>query len=385
VTTRARGPLAGTRVIELAGIGPGPFAGLLLADLGAEVILVERPARPGNPLDMGRNNICNRGKRSICLDLKNPAAVELVLALVSRSDALIEGMRPGVMERLGLGPGACLARQPKLMYGRMTGWGQAGPLSQSAGHDINYIARSGALWYSGAAGHAPLSPPSLVGDLGGGALYLALGLVAGILHSRSGGTGQVVDAAIVDGSAHLMNLLLSLHAAGSMPMQRGQGLLDGPWWYCSYRCADGRYISIGAVESQFNAELLQRLGVADDDTFARPHDPQTWPAGRVRMAAIIAARTRAEWCELFDGSDACVAPVLDPLEAAQDEHLRMRGTYVERDGVLQAAAAPRFSDFRQFDVPSVPARGADWQAILAGAGWGALSPDEAGALGIMSR
>ncbi|GAB2582611.1 CaiB/BaiF CoA-transferase family protein [Ramlibacter solisilvae] len=370
------------RVVEMAGIGPGPFAGMLLADLGAEVILIERPVKPGDPLDLGPNNICNRGKRSICLDLKNPNAVDLVLGLVSSADALIEGMRPGVMERLGLGPDVCLTRQPKLVYGRMTGWGQAGPLAQTAGHDINYIARSGAMWFSSQANQAPLPPPTLVGDVGGGALYLALGLVAGVLHARAGGAGQVVDAAIVDGSAHLMNLVLSLHAAGRMPVQRGGGLLDGPWWYGTYRCADGRWLSIGALEAQFNAELLQRLGAVGDPAFARPYDPLGWPLGRERMATIIAGRSCDEWCRVFDGSDACVAPVLDPREAAQDPQLRARGTYVERDGVHQAAPAPRFSGFAP-EVAAVPRRGADWQAIVEQAGFAARSAEEILALGVI--
>jgi alpha-methylacyl-CoA racemase len=269
------------------------------------------------------------------------------------------------------------------VYGRITGWGQTGPLSQTAGHDINYIARSGAMWYSGEAEGAPLPPPTLVGDLGGGALYLALGLVSGILHARTSGAGQVVDAAVVDGSAHLMNLLLSLHAAGSMPIPRGGGLLDGPWWYGCYRCADGRYLSIGALEPQFRAELLQRLGAADDEAFARPYDPRTWPAGRMHMAAIIAGHTRDEWCKVFDRSEACVAPVFDPLEAAQDEHLRARGTYVESGGIRQAVPAPRFSGFALREVPTVPARGADWQAIMVEAGFGSLSPDDARAMGIV--
>jgi alpha-methylacyl-CoA racemase len=383
VHMQTKGPLSGIRVLEIAGIGPGPFAGMLLADLGADVILVERPARPGDALDLGRNSILNRGKRSICLDLKNPRAVDLVLGLADKCDALIEGMRPGVMERLRLGPDVVLARQPKLVYGRMTGWGQSGPLAQRAGHDINYVALSGALWYSGQPGEAPFAPPTLVGDLGGGALYLALGLAAGILHARATGEGQVVDAAVVDGSANLMNLLLSLHAAGSMPFRRGGGLLDGPFWYGTYRCADGRFVTVGAIEPQFNAELLQRLGAGEDEAFARPHDPATWPRGRQRMAEIFAASSRDHWCRVFKGSDACFAPVLDPGEAASDPHIQARGTYFEADGLLQAAPAPRFSAFPSTGAPRVPGRGADWRSILADCGLPAMTDEDAEAAGIV--
>lgn len=380
---RAKGPLSGIRMLEFAGIGPGPFAGMLLADLGADVILIERPARAGDPLDLGKNAILNRGKRSICLDLKNPRAVDLVLELANTCDALIEGMRPGVMERLGLGPDVLLARRPALVYGRMTGWGQSGPLAQRAGHDINYIARSGALWYAGQAGTAPLAPPTLVGDLGGGALYLALGLVAGVLYARATGEGQVVDAAIVDGSANLMNLLLSLHAAGSMPVTRGAGLLDGPFWYGAYSCADGKFVTVGAIEPQFNAELLGRLGAAKDEAFAHPYDPATWPRGRQRMAEIFATANRDHWCEVFEGSDACFAPVLDPDEVASDPQLKARGTYFEADGLLQAAPAPRFSAFASAAASRVPLRGADWRIVLTDCGLPEMSDADAEAVGIM--
>lgn len=360
-----RGPLAGVRVLEIAGIGPGPFTGMLLADLGATVILVERPAgdRP-DPLDLGPNAIVNRGKQSLCVDLKAPGASELILRLVESCDALIEGMRPGVMERLGLGPDECLARNARLVYGRMTGWGQSGPLAQSAGHDLNYIALSGALWYSGQPGQPPLAPPTLVGDLGGGALYLALGILAGITHVRAGGEGQVVDAAIVDGSANLMNLLLSIHAGGMMPVARGTGLLDGPYWYNTYRCADGRDITVGALEPQFHGEMLQRLRLAGDPAFARPYDNRTWPAARERLTALFAGAPQAHWCSLLEGSDACFAPVLDPTAAASHPHLVARGVYGIRDGVLQAAPAPRFSAFPEPNPAPPPPRGRDGEKIL---------------------
>jgi crotonobetainyl-CoA:carnitine CoA-transferase CaiB-like acyl-CoA transferase len=369
MTMARRGPLAGLRILEIAGIGPGPFAGMLLADLGAEVVLVERPGNAG-PLSLGGNAIFNRGKQSICIDLKAPRAAELVLRMIESCDALIEGMRPGVMERLGLGPDVCLARQPRLVYGRMTGWGQDGPLAQRAGHDINYIALSGALWYAGQPDEAPLAPPTLVGDLGGGALYLALGILAGILHARSGGGGQVIDAAVVDGSANLMNLLLSLNAGGAMSVERGQGLLDGPYWYGSYRCADGRFVTVGALEPLFHAELVRRLGLADDPAFARPMDRSTWPPARRRLAELFAGQPQAHWCKLFEGSDACFAPVLDPGQAAEHPHLAARKVYARRNDVLQAAPAPRFSAFADPEAGPVPATGSDWRRILAAAGIG---------------
>jgi crotonobetainyl-CoA:carnitine CoA-transferase CaiB-like acyl-CoA transferase len=343
---------------------------MVLADLGAEVILVERPhtGRP-DPLDLGRNAIFNRGKKSVCIDLKQPGAIDVVLRLLEGCNALLEGMRPGTMERLGLGPETCLARQPKLVYGRMTGWGQTGPLAQAAGHDLNYLALSGALWYSGQPGEPPLPPPTLVGDLGGGALYLVCGVLAGIMHAQATGEGQVVDAAIVDGSANLMNLLLSLQAAGSMREARGQGLLDGPYWYGTYRCADGQFVSVGALEPQFHALLLERLGLADDPAFARPYDPRTWAVGRARLADVFAGAPREHWRQRLEGTDACFAPVLTPSEAASHPHLVSRGVYQERNGLLQASPAPRFSSFPAPALASVPERGADSRSMLAEAGF----------------
>ena len=363
------GALSGVRIIEIAGLGPAPFCGMLLADMGADVVLVERGgAGGGDPLSLGRNAIVNRGKRSIALDLKDPAAVDAVQRLVEGADALIEGMRPGVMERLGLGPDACLARNPRLVYGRMTGWGQDGPLAQAAGHDINYIALSGALWFAGAPGEPPVAPPTLVGDLGGGALYLAMGVLAALLAARRTGAGQVVDAAIVDGSANLMNLLLSAHAAGQMPFERGRGLLDGPHWYGAYACADGGFVTVGALEPQFNALLFARLGLADDPDFRNAYDPRRWPRLRERLAALFATQPRAYWAELLEGSDACFAPVLTPREALAHPHLAARGVYAERDGVLQAAPAPRFSGTPSTQPGPVPARGEQGDAILREAG-----------------
>jgi crotonobetainyl-CoA:carnitine CoA-transferase CaiB-like acyl-CoA transferase len=290
-------------------------------------------------------------------------------------------MRPGVMERLGLGPEPCLARQPRLVYGRMTGWGQDGPLAQRAGHDLNYIALSGALWYSGQPGEAPLAPPTLVGDLGGGALYLALGILAGILHVKGGGDGQVIDAAVVDGSANLMNLLLSLNAGGAMPVERGQGLLDGPYWYGTYRCADDRFVTVGSLEPQFHAELIERLGLTGDPAFASPMDRASWPLARRRLADVFATRPQAYWCALFEGGDACFAPVLDPLQAASHPHLAARRTYRVQDDVLQAAPAPRFSACPDPDIAPVPAAGANWREILVDCGMAAAEADEWMALG----
>ena len=364
------GALSGLRVVEIAGLGPAPFCGMLLADMGADVVLVERAGGGADPLALGKHAIINRGKRSIALDLKDPAAVDAVLRLVADADVLIEGMRPGVMERLGLGPDACLARNPRLAYGRMTGWGQDGPLAQAAGHDINYIALSGALWFSGAPDAPPMAPPTLVGDLGGGALYLAMGVLAAVLSARQTGVGQVVDAAIVDGSASLMNLMLSLHAVGQQPFERGRGLLDGPHWYGSYACADGAYVTVGALEPQFNALLFAKLGVADDPDFSNAYDPRCWPALRERLAALFATQARAHWVALLEGSDACFAPVLTPREAMGHPHLAARGVYAERDGVLQAAPAPRFSGTPSGVPGAVPERGGQGAAILRGAGLG---------------
>lgn len=365
------GVLSGVKIIEIAGIGPAPFCGMLLADMGADVILVERnAAKAGDPLDLGANAIVNRGKRSIALDLKDPQAIVTVLQLVAGADALIEGMRPGVMERLGLGPAVCLQHNPRLVYGRMTGWGQDGPLAQSAGHDINYIALSGALWYAGQAGQPPMAPPTLVGDIGGGALYLAMGVLAAILSARSSGQGQVVDAAVVDGSANMMNLLLSLHAAGCQPMARGQGLLDGPHWYGSYACADGGFISIGALEPQFYRLLLEKLGLQDDADFQRPYDASCWGRLRERLTAIFNAQPRAYWVALLEGSDACFAPVLTPAEGMSHPHLQARGVYVEQNGVLQAAPAPRFSGTPSVASAKAPRRGEHTDEILAELGVG---------------
>jgi len=360
------GVLDGIRIIEFAGIGPGPFCGMLLADMGAEVILIERSGGK-DPMSMGQNAIVNRGKRSLELNLKDPLAVDAVLRLIATADGLIEGMRPGVMERLGLGPEVCLQTQPALAYGRMTGWGQDGPLAKAAGHDINYIALSGALWFSGLPGTVPTAPPTLVGDLGGGALYLALGMLGAILHARRTGAGQVVDAAIVDGSANLMNLLLSAHAAGMQPFARGTGMLDGPHWYGSYVCADGACISIGALEPQFNAQLFARLGLADDADFKNPYDAKQWGRLRTRLTELFMQQPSAHWTALLEGSDACFAPVLNPEQAMHHPHMAARQIYSRPNGVLQAAPAPRFS-LTPSVIGTIPQSGAHSRAILLAAG-----------------
>ena len=359
-----QGPLAGLRILEISGIGPGPFCGMLLADLGADVVVVQRLHPDPDASDLRERAIFNRGKRSIAVDLKTPEGAETVLGLVEQCDALIEGMRPGVMERLGLGPEQCLHRNQRLMYGRVTGWGQHGPLAQAAGHDINYIALSGALWYGGQPGHPPLTPPSLVGDIGGGAMYLAVGLLAGIMNARATGRGQVVDAAIVDGSAHMMSLLHALSAAGKMVSDRGKSRLDGPHWYNTYRCADGQYISLGSVEPKFYRELCDRLGLAADPSFAVADNPQSWDGQRARFAELFASRSRDEWCVVLEGTDACFAPVLTPDEAADHPHMRAREVYTREGGMLQAQPAPRFSRTPSSRPGAIPRRGEHTDAVL---------------------
>lgn len=355
------GVLAGVRVVEIAGIGPGPFCGMLLADLGADVVVVERPSKhAGAPRP---HDVVQRGKRSIVLDLKQPSSVEVVLGLVERSDALIEGMRPGVMDRLGLGPDVCLARRPSLVYGRLTGWGQTGPMSQAAGHDGNYIGLSGALWYASPAGTAPVAPPTLVGDIAGGALYLAVGLLAGILRARTTGQGQVVDAAIVDGSAHMLNLILGALRGSSYA--RGTHFIDGAPWNNTYRCADGAWVTIASLEPQFYAEFLRRAGLDGDPRLESQHDAAAWPAQRAVLSEAFARRTQREWCAILEGTDACFAPVNDPAAAAVHPHMAARGTYAEIDGTLQARPAPRFSRDDPAQWPrAIPVPGEHTEAVL---------------------
>ncbi len=335
------GPLRGVKVIELAGIGPGPHAAMMLADLGADVVRIERPG--GAPSAGSREtDLLTRGRPSVAMDLKNPDAVATVLDLVERADVLLEGMRPGAAERLGLGPEQCHARNPRLVYGRMTGWGQDGPLAHTAGHDLNYIGIAGALHGLGQDPSRPQFPANLLGDFGGGSTYLVVGVLAALLESRSSGEGQVVDAAIVDGTAHLGAMLASMIAGGGWREQRAVNLLDGGMpFYDVYETADGRHMAVGSLEPQFYEELVKGLGLAgelpDRYDFTR-HDEL-----RAAIAARFRERTQAEWAEVFDGTDACCTPILPLTEAAEHPHLRARETYVHRDGLLQPAPAPRFS------------------------------------------
>jgi alpha-methylacyl-CoA racemase len=338
------GPLAGITVIELAGIGPGPFCGMMLADLGADVIRVDRAqsVQGGDP-ERPPADLLARGRRSVGVDLKSPDGVEVVLSLVERADALIEGFRPGVTERLGLGPDECLARNPRLVYGRMTGWGQDGPYASTAGHDINYISLAGALDPIGRRGEAPVPPLNLVGDFGGGGLLLAFGIVAGLLEARTSGRGQVIDAAMVDGAAALMTMTHSLRAMGIWNDERGTNMLDtGAHFYDVYETADGRYVSIGSIEPQFYAELLRLTGLEGED-LPWQHDRAQWPALKERLAGIFRTRTRDEWCEIMEGTDVCFAPVLTIPEAVAHPHNVHRGTFVEVAGIPQPGPAPRFS------------------------------------------
>jgi alpha-methylacyl-CoA racemase len=335
------GPLAGLKLIEIASIGPGPFAAMLLADMGAEVLRIERPVGSGASLAVDR--VLKRGRRSVQIDLKHPVATGLVLELCEHADALIEGFRPGVMERLGLGPDPCLARRPALVYGRMTGWGQTGPLAASAGHDINYIALSGALHAIGRAGDKPLPPLNLLGDFGGGAMLLAFGVVCALLEARRTGMGQVVDAAMVEGASLLTAMFHGMRAEGLHTGARGTNLLDtGAPFYETYETADQRYIAVGALEPAFYAELVQRLGL-DPASLPAQLDQASWPAMKERLSEIFRGKTRAEWCELLEGSDACFAPVLSLEEAPQHPQMRERQAFIAHEGVTQPAPAPRFS------------------------------------------
>ncbi len=336
------GPLSGFKIIEMAGIGPGPFCGMMLSDLGAEILRIDR-ADKVRPDASPNKELLARGRKSIGVNLKTPEGVELVLRLLESADGLIEGYRPGVMERLGLGPDVCLSRSPRLVYGRMTGWGQDGPMAQAAGHDINYIALAGALEPIGRRGEAPVPPLNLVGDFGGGGMLLAYGMVCGMLETSRSGHGQVVDAAMVDGAASLMSIINGMRQIGFWQEERGTNLLDtGAFYYDVYECKDGKYISIGALEPQFYAIMLEKLGLTADD-FPNQHDRAQWPAAKEKIAGIWKTRTRAEWCDIFEGSDACFAPVLSMSEAPEHPHMQARKTFVERDGLVQAAPSPRFS------------------------------------------
>lgn len=349
------GALAGLRIIELAGIGPAPFCGMMLADHGADVIRVERPggAQAGVEQDFERNILC-RSRRSIILDLKEPEDVDILHELVATADGLIEGFRPGVMERLGLGPEALLARNPGLVYGRMTGWGQKGPLSSAAGHDINYIALAGNLHGYGRAGQKPTPPANAVGDFGGGGMMLAFAMLAGILHVRQGGSGQVIDCAMVDGAAILASMTWSLFGSGNWEDARGVNIVDsGAPYYDTYETSDGHHVAIGAVEPHFFEELLTRCDSALAGSVTEPLDRSMWPAMREHLEALFLSRTRDEWCKLLEGTNACFSPVLSMNEAPHHPHNSERGTFVEAGGILQPRPAPSFSR-TPAAVPTMP-------------------------------
>ena len=338
------GPLTGYRVIEFAGIGPGPMCAMLLSDMGAEVLRIDRTSAAGLGISMRTKfDLLNRGRRSVAFDLKKPEAIEAVMRLIEKADALIEGFRPGVMERLGLSPDQCLARNPRLVFGRMTGWGQEGPLAEAAGHDINYIALTGALHSIGRTGDRPLPPLNLVGDFGGGALYLALGVVAALLEAQKSGKGQVVDAAMVDGASSLMTAIYGIKAAGMWTNHRGENLLDtGAHFYEVYETRDGKFVSIGSIEAKFYEELLDLSGLKGQE-LPNQMDRSAWPALKEQLTKIFKSKTRDEWCKIMERSDVCFAPVLSMEEAPKHPHNRHRGTFVEVEGVVQPGPAPRFS------------------------------------------
>ncbi len=374
----AMGPLDGVTIIELAGIGPGPFCGMMLSDMGADVIRIDRSsAVRADRRDRPPPDVLGRGRRSIAVDLKHPDGVETTLKLIERADGLIEGFRPGVTERLGLGPDVCLERNPKLVYGRMTGWGQDGPYAQAAGHDINYIALAGALEPLGRKGQPPTPPINLIGDFGGGGMLLAFGMVCAMLEAKRSGSGQVVDAAMVDGSAVLINFIWGLKAAGAWGPERGTNLLDtGAPFYDVYECADGNYVSIGSLEPQFYAEL-KRLAELDEETFGDQHDPAKWPEMKERIAEVFMAKTRDQWCEIMEHSDVCFAPVLTMEEATRHPHNVARRTFIDNAGMTQAGPAPRFSRTEASVAGPAAHAGQHTDEVLAGFGF---SDDDVAAL-----
>jgi len=365
------GPLKGVRVVELVGIGPGPFAAMLLADLGADVIRVDRPNGNAMQVSQPEKDILARGRPSVAINLKDPRGIAVVLDLVENADILIEGLRPGVTERLGVGPDQCFARNPQLVYGRMTGWGQDGPLAQTAGHDINYISVAGALDTIGRAGGPPQIPLNLLGDFAGGSMYLVTGVLSALIHARAGGKGQVVDAAITDGVAHLLAMPMMMQQVGSWTTERGTNLLDsGAPFYDVYETSDGRWMSVGGLEPQFFAAMEMVLGI---DDLPDRHDLAAWPELRKILGETFRSKTQAEWTALFEGTDACVAPVVPMHEAALHPHNAARGTYVEHEGLLQAAPAPRFSA-TPANLTSVPVK-AGANTIEALEAWGITDID----------
>ncbi|HYM31894.1 MAG TPA: CaiB/BaiF CoA-transferase family protein [Candidatus Cybelea sp.] len=368
------GPLAGIKVVELAGIGPGPFCCMLLSDMGADVLRVDRAeaADLGIPNDP-KFNLLNRGRRSVAVDLKKPEGIAAVKKLIKQADVLVEGFRPGVTERLGLGPDDCFKLNPRLIYGRMTGFGQEGPIAHAAGHDINYIALTGALHSIGRRGGAPVPPLNLVGDFGGGALYLAFGIVCALLESKTSGKGQVVDTAMVDGASSLMTAIYGLRAAGRWTDVRGENVLDtGAPWYGVYETKDGKFVSIGSIEAKFYAELLRLTGL-DKEELPKQHDRKGWPKLHERFTAVFKSKSRDEWCKIMEGSDVCFAPVLSMAEAPAHAQNKARSTFVEVDGVVQPGPAPRFSRTKP-KVQRGPAR-AGQHTVEALGDWGFAAAD----------
>ena len=374
----AQGPLNGLKVIEFAGIGPGPFCGMLLSDLGADVVRIDRKGGRGG----AKSDVTARGRRSVALDLKNPASIEACLKLVETADVLFEGFRPGVMERLGLGPDVVLKRNPKIVYGRMTGWGQTGPYANAAGHDMNYIAISGALHAIG-LGDKPIPPLNLVGDFGGGALYLAFGILAGVIHARTSGQGQVIDCAMSDGAASLMAMFYGFKASGMWTDNRRDNMLDGgAHFYDTYQCSDGKWISIGSIEPQFYALLLEKTGITDP-AFQQQMDRAQWPALKAKLAEVIKTKSRDEWCAIMDATDVCFAPVLDLNETASHPHNAARQTFVEIEGVVQPAPAPRFSATPGAIQAPPPAVGAHNDEAFADWGFAAADVENLKAVGAL--
>ena len=367
----ASGPLAGIKVLEVAGIGPGPFCGMMLADMGAEIVRIDRAdrVRGGDPAKPPAD-VLARGRRSLALDLKQADGVDVLLRLVDQADVIIEGFRPGVMERLGLGPEICLERNPRLIYGRMTGWGQEGPMAHAAGHDINYIALAGALEPLGRRGEKPTAPLNLVGDFGGGGMLLAFGIASALVERAASGKGQVVDAAMVDGAATLMGMFHSMAAIGVWTEERGTNLLDtGAHFYDTFETSDGKYISIGSIEPQFYAELIEKLGLAGEELPAQM-DKSTWDGLKTRFEGIFKSKTRDEWCEIMEGSDVCFAPVLAMSEVADHPHIKHRKTFVESNGMTQPAPSPRFSrTIPELGLPAAHA-GQHSEAVLESYGFG---------------
>lgn len=360
------GPLSGYCILEIAGIGPGPFAAMMLADQGAQVIRIDRlGGGAAGKLGPAHKDILNRSRQSLAVDLKSPEGVALVLELAQKADALLEGFRPGVMERLGLGPDVCLARNPRLVYGRMTGWGQEGPLANAAGHDINYIALSGALHAYGRAGEKPTPPINMVGDFGGGGMLMAFGLVCALLEAQKSGKGQVVDAAMIDGSSLLMSMVWSFYAMGFWRDERGVNLLDtGAHFYETYETKDGKFVALGAIEPQFYGTFLTKIGLADDPALGAQMDPRGWGRLKEKLDGVFKTKTRDEWCALMEGSDACLTPVLSLSEAPQHPHNLARNSFLDIDGVRHPAPAPRYSR-TPLDMPHpAPTPGQDSEAIL---------------------